>query len=158
MKLCTSYVASIMEFVNLFFFLDMKGGRKREFCLSHCCGQASIVVYFYTFELEIIQTPLCLCELFTSSLFMASQAEIHLPLLLSFVPPVCPALPSPCAAASLSLSVFPRQKPQGCTRAADKDTNTNWQPLGQARMVETVSVAGGRNSRKRTNTVLLLPT
>lgn len=49
-------------------------------------------------------------------------------------------------------------KPQACTRDADKDTNTNWQPLGQARMIETVSVAGRRNSRKRTNTVLLLPT
>lgn len=70
-------------------------------------------------------------------------------------PLLCPVSPPRPAPSSFSLSP---PKPHACTRAADKDTNTNWQPLGQARMIETVSVAGGRNSSKRTNTVLLLPT
>lgn len=78
-------------------------------------------------------------------------------------PPLCPVSlphpsPSPLCRHNAVLLSFSLPRPQACTRAADKDTNTNWQPLGQARMIETVSVAGRRNSRKRTNTVLLLPT
>lgn len=152
LKLRTGHCASIIE-------AKSPSDSRKELFISLLWPGLYCHVFLYSWTWNYIDSFPLAWTLHLISLLWLLRLKCILPLLLFFVPSLLhPHLRPPCAATTLSSSLLSSPKPQACTRAADKDTNTNWQPPGQARMIETVSVAGGRNSSKRTNTVLLLPT